>query len=249
MLGGGTRGVAEFDPQVPLLVGRFQVIRVQTLNIARAQAALPLPAEYSVKLESAELYQSLARLGIKAPVDLVGHSFGALVALDFALDHPDRVRSLTLAEPPAFWVVPKHELRSTTDMRSMFELSLTFKPMIDPTDEQLVQFLCALGNCGLKPPAQTDAQWKEWAFRRSALRGLSVVATHTDTIDRLKKFRRPVLIVTGTATVSFHRRINDILATQFPDVKRLELAGGHGAVATAPQQFVTGLMQFLNRLL
>ncbi len=221
---------------------------MQTLNIPRAQAALPLPAEYSIKLESAQLNQSLALLGVKTPVDLVGHSFGALVALDFALDHPDRVRSLTLAEPPAFWVVPKQELRSTIDMRSMFELLLSLKPMIEPTDEQLMQFLCVLGNCGVKPPAQTDAQWKEWVFRRSALRGLSAVATHTDSIDRLKKFRRPLLIVTGTDTVSFHRRIDDILATQFPNVQHLELAGGHGAVATAPQQFVTGLVQFLNRL-
>lgn len=247
MLGGGTRGVAEFAPHVPLIVGRFQMIRVQTLNLMRAQEALPLPAEYSVKLESAQLSQSLVALGIKTPFDLVGHSFGALVALDFALDHPDRVRSLTLAEPPAFWAVPEQEFRSTTGMRNMFELLLTLKPTIEPTDEQLVQFSCVLGNCGLKPPTQSDAQRKEWVFRRSALRGLSIIATHTDRIDRLKNFTRPVLIVTGTDTVSFHRRINEILATQFPDVERLELAGGHGAVATEPQQFVAGLMRFLNR--
>lgn len=34
------------------------------------------------------------------PVDVVGHSWGALVALRFAIDHPDRVRRLVLVEAP-----------------------------------------------------------------------------------------------------------------------------------------------------
>jgi len=246
MLGGGTLGAAEFAPHAHVLASRFRVVRLQTLNIARAQERQPLPSAYSIKIESAAMTESLDRLRL-ASVDVVGHSFGALVALDFALDHPERVRSLVLAEPPAFWVVPPDERRSRTDLRTMDALSETLGPATAPTDAQLVQFQCALGNCGVAVPAASSPEWNDWVFRRSALRGLSVVSSHSDDVKRLRDFRAPVLIVTGASTVAFHRRINDLLASYFPRVERAELPGGHGATSTARDEFIRVIDAFLAR--
>ncbi len=47
--------------------------------------------------------KALARVG--EPVDLVGHSFGGAVALRFAALLPERVRTLTLIEPSAFFLL------------------------------------------------------------------------------------------------------------------------------------------------
>jgi pimeloyl-ACP methyl ester carboxylesterase len=132
--------------------------------------------------------RALDRLGITTAIDLVGQSYGALVALDFALDHPRRVRTLILFEPPAFWAVPKDELRDSPDMRTMYELVQGFVPEHEPTDNDYVRFLCGLGNCNAKPPAPGDANWENWVLRRSALRGLSVIPTHRDNPDRLRGF-------------------------------------------------------------
>ena len=41
---------------------------------------------------------------LEEPMDVVGHSFGATVALRLALAHPDKVRSLTMIEPVFFAV-------------------------------------------------------------------------------------------------------------------------------------------------
>jgi pimeloyl-ACP methyl ester carboxylesterase len=247
MLGGGTPGAAEFAPHARILADAFRVVRLQTLNVDRSERHQPLPAGYSLKLESAAMARALDELGLTGPLDIVGHSFGALVALDFALDHPDRVRTLVLAEPPAFWAAPREELMATRDMRAMFELSRELDPVRDPTDDQLVRFRCVLGTCGMTPPAANDPARDDWMARRAALRGLSAVANHSDSTARLRAFRRPVLIVTGTTTVSFHRRINDILAATLPRAERAELPGGHGAVATAPDQFIATLRAFLAR--
>ena len=247
MLGGGTGGAAAFAPHAQALAKDFRVVRPQSLRIERAQSKQPLPPGYAIKTESAALARSLDQLGLVEPVDLAGHSFGALVALDFALDRPDRVRTLVLAEPPAFWVVPPEEFRTAEEMRGMVELLRTFGPVDEPTDEQLVQFQSRLGRKEVKPPAPAQPGWADWVSRRSALRGLSAVANHTDEPGRLTTLRVPVLIVTGKDTVEFHRRINDILAASLPVAERVELTGGHGAPVAARDEFVSELRAFLAR--
>ncbi len=50
-------------------------------------------------LEAVEAWWERPRSG-PAPIVLLGHSMGALVALDFALRHPGRLRALVLSAPP-----------------------------------------------------------------------------------------------------------------------------------------------------
>lgn len=247
MLGGGTVGAAEFEPHAHVLADDYRVIRLETLNVERSQTHEPLPSGYSIRTESAAMARTLDRLPIDRPVDLVGHSLGALVALDYALDHPHRIHTLTLMEPPAFWVVPAAELQQSADMRTMIELTRELRPDRAPTDDQLTRFRCALGKCVERPPRDDVASWQDWEKRRAALRGLSAAAEHTDDPERLKTLRRPVLIITGTQTVSFHRRINDLLASHLPLVERVELPGGHGAPSSAPDTFIAELKAFLSR--
>lgn len=55
--------------------------------------------EYSLSTHVADLSSLIEEL-VAGPVHVVGHSYGAYVALGLAVDRPDLVRSLTLGEPP-----------------------------------------------------------------------------------------------------------------------------------------------------
>lgn len=67
------------------------------------------------------------------PVDVIGHSFGATVALRLAIEHPHLVRSLTLIEPVFFAVafadVPglleRHRAREAAQMAAMARGDMT----------------------------------------------------------------------------------------------------------------------------
>lgn len=56
---------------------------------------------YSPKLHAEDLAAMLLTLDL-APAHVVGSGYGSYVALTLALDHPQLVRSLVLAEPPIF---------------------------------------------------------------------------------------------------------------------------------------------------
>lgn len=62
-----------------------------------------------------------------------------------------------------------------------------------------------------------------WNGSRLAMRGLAAVPAHREDCARLGQRKAPVLLLTGSETVSFHRRMNDLLARALPRVERGEL--------------------------
>jgi non-heme chloroperoxidase len=62
--------------------------------------------DHSAVVEARDLSLLLDRIGLER-VHLAGHSYGAYTALLFALDHPERVKSLVLAEPPILSWLPE----------------------------------------------------------------------------------------------------------------------------------------------
>ena len=77
-----------------------------------------MPRGYDLTTESAAIVRALDRQGIEG-IDLVGWSYGGAIALDVALDDPGRVRTLTLIEPAAFWIL-RGAGRMTPESRAAF---------------------------------------------------------------------------------------------------------------------------------
>lgn len=244
LLAGGRWDMNSFSEPAAVLSSSNQVIRMEHFNVQYAKQGLMLPPGYSVQKESEAVGKTLDSLGIKEPVILVGWSFGALMAMDFALKHPERIRKLVLYEPPAFWVA-KAKGESPNGMQQMIQLTQSFTPQASITEAQLAQFRCILDSCDTAA-IRTHPQWPIWAKQKDRLRGLSVVASHTDSMERLHAFKQPVLILTGRGTVAFHRRINQLLKTEFPNSTLKEIAGGHSAPQEAVKEFIQAIQDFIK---
>ena len=244
LLAGGRWDMQSFSQPAAVLSRSHKVIRMEHFNVQYANEGLHLPAGYSLQQESEAVGRTLDSLGIRQPVVLVGWSFGALMAMDFALNHPSRIQQLVLYEPPAFWIA-KAKGESPEGMWQMIGLTQTFTPSATITESQLAQFRCILDNCDTTA-IRSHPQWPAWAKLKNRLRGLSVVANHTDSPVRLHAFKQPVLILTGTGTVDFHRRINELLATAFPFATTKEIAGGHSAPQAAVQAFIQAIQEFIK---
>jgi proline iminopeptidase len=87
------------DSLQPLLAlaSRRQVVFYDQLGCGRSDRPDEV-ALWTVERFVQELQQLIEALGADS-VDLFGHSWGTMLAVDYTLEHPDRVRSLVLASP------------------------------------------------------------------------------------------------------------------------------------------------------
>jgi pimeloyl-ACP methyl ester carboxylesterase len=244
MLNGGTADMSVFAAHSKELSSIYKVIRMEQFNVQYATENLLLPKNYSVRIESEAVKYTLDSLHVKEPVVLVGHSYGGLIALDFALNHPEKIRSLILIEPPVFGIAESKN-ESPDGMKQMQELSKQFTPQAYITEDMVKQFRCELMNCD-SFDIHEHPLWTTWIKQKNRLRGLSAVNSYKIDLKKLHQFQKPVLIVTGTQTVPFHKRIDELLTVGFSLAKAAQIQGGHTAVNTNTKEFIECLLQFLK---
>jgi uncharacterized protein (TIGR02246 family) len=241
LIGGGLTGWKSWEPHADRLAADRTVARLQLLSVQYGLEDRPLPDDYSVRMESAALAAGLDALGWGEPVDLVAWSYGALITLDFALGHPERVRTLTLIEPPGTWVLPDRG-RADPDVETIHSLARTMDGAVSEAD--LERFVCAVALCppGIRP--QDLAQWPVWMEHRRSLRAGTAPFDHSDRLERLRRLDRPVLLVTGTGTAPFLRRVHDTLAAHLPRARTVEMPGGHAPHLVAMDRFLAEIAGF-----
>jgi len=245
LVGGGLTGFLSWVPHQQRLQGARRVVRAQPLSVQFGLENRPLPPEYSVKMESRALAGALEGLGLTEPVDLVAWSYGAEITLDFALDHPDRVRTLTLIEPPAIWVLDAAGVTDPQARRESDEMLALYQKMGDDVSEaQLATFVCQAGLCPPGKAPQELPAWPTWVKHRRSLRTRDAAWAHTDTAGRLRSFDRPVLLLKGTGSTHFLHRITDGLAATLPRAQVVELPGGHAPQIVAVDDFLARLAAF-----
>ena len=244
LLGGGLLGADGWGGVPAVLARTHRVVNVQSLAVQYGLENRGLPAGYSLGTEVAALRAALDGLAVER-ADLIGMSHGGVIALLFALGNPHRVRTLTLVEPPAFWVLPNHG-HDDPGAREMQQFIGSLRD-VRVTDAHVEQFRCLLGDCaGGRSPRQAP-QWAQWVKHRNSLRALHTIGDYDDDPAKLRTLSMPTLLIHGASTVPFHRSINDALHRALPNSRSFGLAGGHNSPASSPDYFVEAWHSFQSQ--
>jgi 3-oxoadipate enol-lactonase len=128
LIHGGLGSLRMWDGQVPAFAERYQVIRYDTRGFGRTETE---DVEFANREDAGAVLDHLGA----ASAHVVGQSRGGMIAIDLAIEHPERVDSLVSvaggiggyeAQPPAVGDPPPWEemdrLWESKDWRSMAEL-------------------------------------------------------------------------------------------------------------------------------
>nr|WP_247744321.1 alpha/beta hydrolase [Ruegeria sp. R14_0] len=198
-----------------------------------------------------DLVTKLSATQLTEPMDLIGHSFGGMIALRLAIEFPHLVRSAVLIEPVFFAIAVRDEpelIRRHQDES---------QPVTDAFASGDMEKAARLFN--RMWGAQDGPRWPDLPERTRAgmVRGIHVVPAVDDALFQDSKgllnagvldcASMPVLILCGSESHPIMPVIGDGLAQRLPHAETRVVPGaGHMLPITHPQQTAAAVQNFWN---
>jgi len=201
----------------------------------------------SLRDEVALIEPVLTRAG--APLAMVGHSYGAAVALIAALANPGRVRAMAVYEPTLFSLLdaekpPPNETEGIRKAVSSASVSLDAGNQ-DAAAEHFIDYWMGSGAWkGMpdqrKPPiAASVKNVRRWAH---------ALLTEPTPLEAFRKLTIPVLYLTGNRSTPSARGVARLLLNTLPQVETVEFEDlGHMGPVTDPGPVNDVIARFLAR--
>lgn len=238
------RLLAEFlDTQFP--VGTYRIIAPDLLGYG---ANHPWTPGRGHRLES-EVRRLLSSLhDAPGPVHVVAHSFGAAVALRLALDHPYRVRSLTLYEPVLINLL-KAEPDAGELLGEIGHVSTRVGAALadgdaDASASHFIDFWSGPGTWhGMRDSRRANVRDRI----HKVLADFDALLADGTTRADLSRLDIPSLCLSGAESPAATRRIVDILAATLPRTSSLRIEGaGHMGPLTHAGEVNSRVAEFLR---
>ncbi len=190
---------------------------------------------------------AMARDLIDGQADLIGHSFGATVALRLAVERPELVRSLTMIEP-VFFAVLSGEASSVVAEHYASYAVITDALECGRAEDAARSFMADWG-VGI-PWSEIAETKRNYAVQRiGQIRDIEPEIYHdrAGLISRLGGLDLPVMIVNGTQSPAVMSVICDRLAARIPGAVRRHIDGaGHMVPITHPGPVADCIARFLG---
>ena len=239
---GYTQNMSIWDDQVPVFAPKYRVIRYDVRGFGRSAGHV------DPTTNAADLATLLDSLRIPSAT-IIGLSMGSDIALNFAVNNPQRVRALVLygapptqdfpvAPPPEFTalfqsfpeIVRKYGLDSLR--KSLFASDLAWSPPNRPDID-----------------AKLAKAWEGYTARELTDPRPPSNRVPPTRLAQINGVRVPVLVIHGDHELSWFRQFDDTLMARLPNAQRVIIAnGGHGAHFAQPEAFNRAVLAFLDRV-
>lgn len=235
---GGLTGWLSWLPHQVRLAAHCQAIRVQPIHNELGSAGLPGDPGYTADIEREALRLTLDALGL-TDVHLVGWSSGGRAALEFTLESPERIRSLTLVEPAAHWVL--RDLGIDTEQAESDAAFLDRLSGRTVTEDDVATFLVLAGFARSADEARNRPEWDRWVGHRMALSWQGALQRSSRTVGELSRVSCRTLLTKGADAGALDRRVVDELGRLLPRASVIELPGDHAHHIESIDEFLTAL--------
>ena len=235
----------QWDPIAAALAPRFRTHAVSR----RHHWPAPMPARgerYTYDLHRDDVLALMDAL--PGPVHLVGHSYGAGVVLLVALHAPQRVRTLTLIEPPFGSLLPEAGVGLADEKATRATALARVRALVDAerhteAAEVFIDWVQG-GDGGF---ARLGEAARQVVHDNAATLGPTIAGSQPDVSPAvLRGLRVPTQVVTGDRTRGYYRLIADVTATAIHGARIAKLPGcGHMTIVESPAETAAILDRFL----
>ncbi len=244
---GFTMNAAAWAPQIPALAERYHVIAFDNRGAGRTTQP---DGGYTIPQMAGDAAALLDHLGI-ASAHIIGASMGGMIAQEFAIRHPGRVRSLVLActTPGGPKSAGYAEMMTTSaeglEINDLSEM-LTPERLTEGMEQLFTPAFIAHPGPGLMQMGSAAMLYPQTL---AGMKGqLAAIRAH-DTYDRLTTISAPTLVIGGDADTLVDAKNSPLLASRIPNAKLHMLPGQrHGFTAEKPEETNRVILDFLAQV-
>ena len=249
LLHGGQGDYRFWGPQMEALSPRYRVISYSRRY--HYPNNNPLTSNYRSAFTEADDLAAFIRQLKLGRAHLVGTSMGAFTALALAVNHPEMVRSLVLAETPVHrWAADDPDgaaLQREFVATIWGPAAAAFKAGDDEGAMRIfVDGFAGRPTFDKLPPERRAAAVQNSRFFKAATSAADPFPNLSK--DKVRRLSVPILIVTGENTLRILKLINEELARLLPKAERVTIPNaGHGSARENPQAFNEAVLSFLAK--
>jgi pimeloyl-ACP methyl ester carboxylesterase len=230
------------DPAVVSQPATLAVYIVDQRNHGKS----PHTSEFNYDILSADLLEFMQQHSIEK-AHLLGHSMGGKTVMKFALQYPEKVAKLIVADVAPVAYEDRHSdvfaalfAADVAKATSRDEIENVLRQKLDG-DETTVQFLMK----GLHR-TEGDARGFEWKFNLDALH--RHYADISDGVTAGKPFAGPALFIKGQRSSYVNGSNYPVIEQLFPNNQLAEIKGaGHWLHAEKPAEFLQEVVGFITQ--